>query len=90
MPRLSKEELAVTNRQELYRESLRNRMRNFRARAGARYMNVIMSPDVAIGLIYLRQQWGMKSNKEAMEAAVRFLTICTRSGLQVLPQSIDD
>lgn len=90
MPRLSRDELKDVDRKERHRQGMRERMRRYRDIAGGRYINTRLEPDIAMGMIYLKQQWGMKTNKEVMEAAVRFLTLCTRSGLQVLPQSIDD
>ena len=41
-------------------------------------------------LIYLRKEWGLTTDREVVEAAVRFLTICTRQGLTRLPQAVDD
>ena len=66
------------------------KQRRYRAKLGFRTINAALSPEIAAGLIYLRREWGMKSDREAVEAAVRFLTLCTRQGLTRLPQSIDD
>lgn len=66
------------------------RQRKYRRKQGGRLINATLSPEVAACLIYLRKQWGMESDREAVEAAVRFLTICTRQGLTRIPQSIDD
>lgn len=65
------------------------RQRKYRLTQGGRTLNATLQPDIAASLIYLRKQWGMKSDREAVEAAVRFLTICTRQGLTRLPQSLD-
>lgn len=64
------------------------RQRKFRRKVGGRSFNVTLGPDLAAALIYLRKQWGMNSDREALEASVRFLTICTRQGLTRLPQEI--
>lgn len=66
------------------------KQRKYRRKSGGRNINTTLSPDIAASLIYLRKQWGMQSDREAVEAAVRFLTICTRQGLTRLPQRIDD
>ena len=66
------------------------RQRKYRASMGGRGINAALPPDVAAGLIYLKAQWGMKTDREVVEAAVRFLSLCTRQGLTRLPQSIDD
>lgn len=64
------------------------RVRKYRLIRGGRTVNMTMEPDVAAGVIYLRKEWGMKTSSEVLSAAVRFLTICTRQGLQRLPQEI--
>ena len=64
------------------------RQRRYRRAQGGRTINTQLTPDIAACLIYLRKQWGMKTDREAMEAAIRFLTICTRQGLTRLPQEI--
>lgn len=64
------------------------RQRKYRLKHGSRTINTSLPPDIAACFIYLRKEWGMKSDREAMEAAVRFLTICTRQGLTKLPQEI--
>lgn len=66
------------------------RQRKYRRKQGGRTINTCLQPDVAACLIYLKKEWGMKTDREAVEAAVRFLTLCTRKGLTRLPQSIDD
>lgn len=66
------------------------RQQKYRRKQGGRLINATLAPDVAACLIYLRREWGMQSDREVMEAAVRFLSVCTRQGLQRLPQSIDD
>lgn len=66
------------------------KQRRYRAKMGGRNINTSLKPDVAACFIYLRNEWGMKNNVEVMDAAVRFLALMTRSGLQRLPQSIDD
>ena len=66
------------------------RMQKYRRTLGGRQMHMLMPPDVAAALIYLRKEWGMETNQEAAMAAIRFLALCTRQGLTRLPQSIDD
>ena len=66
------------------------RQRKYRRKEGGRTINTALSPDIAASLIYLRREWGMESDRETVEAAVRFLTLCTRQGLTRLPQGIDD
>jgi hypothetical protein len=66
------------------------RQRKYRRKEGGRTINTALSPDIAASLIYLRKEWGMESDREAVEAAVRFLTLCTRQGLTRIPQGIDD
>jgi malonyl CoA-acyl carrier protein transacylase len=66
------------------------RQRKFRAANGGRTLNTSLAPEIAAALIYLKKEWGMETDREAVEAAVRFLTLCTRQGLTRLPQSIDD
>jgi hypothetical protein len=66
------------------------RQRKWRRKNGGRGVNFYMSPEIAASVLYLRGQWGMETTQEVVDAALRFLTICTRQGLQRLPQSIDD
>lgn len=66
------------------------RQRKWRRKNGGRGVNFYMSPEVAASVLYLSSQWGMETTQEVIEAALRFLTICTRQGLTRLPQSIDD
>lgn len=66
------------------------RQRKWRRKNGGRGVNFYMPPEIAASVLYLSNQWGMKTNQEVIEAALRFLTICTRQGLTRLPQTIDD
>lgn len=66
------------------------RQRRWRAAKGGRSINWTTSPEVAASVIYLKKEWGMKTDTEVIEAAVRFLNLCTRQGLTRLPQSVDD
>jgi hypothetical protein len=70
--------------------TIAERQRKYRRKQGGRNINARLDPAVAACLIYLRKEWGMKTDRETVEAAVRFLTLCTRQGLTRLPQSIDD
>lgn len=66
------------------------RISKYRRARGGRQVNFTATPEVAAGIIYLQKQWGMESTQETVMAAVRFLVLMTRCGLQHLPQSIDD
>jgi len=66
------------------------RQAKFRRNRSQRQLHMAMTPEIAGCILYLRKQWGMQSNHEAAEAAIRFLTLCTRQGLTRLPQTIDD
>jgi hypothetical protein len=45
---------------------------------------------VSAAILYIRKEWGIESNREACQAAIRFLALCTRQGLTRLPQTLDD
>ena len=64
------------------------RQRKYRRKQGGRSINATLPPEIAAGLLYLRKEWGMQTDREVVEAAIRFLTICTRQGLTRLPQEI--
>lgn len=66
------------------------RQAKFRRNRGSRQMSFAMNPDTAASVLYLKKEWGMTSNQEVAEAAIRFLALCTRQGLTRLPQTIDD
>lgn len=66
------------------------RQRKYRLKEGGRAINTHLSPEIAASFLYLSKEWGMKTDREVMEAAVRFLTICTRQGLTRLPQTMSD
>jgi len=66
------------------------RQRKYRLKQGGRTINTRLSPEIAASFLYLSKEWGMQSDREVMEAAVRFLTLCTRQGLTRLPQTMDD
>lgn len=66
------------------------RQRKYRRTQGGRAVNVTLAPEVGAGFIYLKKEWGMKTDRELVEAAIRFLTICTRQGLTRLPQTLGD
>lgn len=65
------------------------KQRKYRLAHGGRTINTTLAPEIAASFIYLRKEWGMSSDREVMEAAIRFLTICTRQGLTRLPQELD-
>ena len=66
------------------------RQRKYRRKNGGRSVSYYASPDVGAAMLYLRKEWGFKTNQEIVDAAIRFLTVCTRKGLQRLPQTMDD
>lgn len=66
------------------------KQQRYRRKHGGRNINYTLAPEIAAGILYLRREWGMTTDREVLEAAVRFLTLCTRQGLTRLPQSIDD
>ena len=66
------------------------KQQRYRRKLSGRNINYTLPHDVAAGILYLRREWGMNTDNQVLEAAVRFLTLCTRQGLQRLPQSIDD
>lgn len=66
------------------------RISKYRRIRGGRQINLTATPEVAAGMIYLRNQWGMATDKEVVLASIRFLVLMTRFGLTKLPQTIDD
>ena len=66
------------------------RQRKWRRKNGGRSVSYYADPVVGASILYLRKEWGMQTNQQVIDAALRFLTLCTRQGLQRLPQSIDD
>lgn len=66
------------------------RQRKWRLKNGGRSVSYYASPAVGASMLYLKKEWGMETNQQVIDAALRFLTLCTRQGLQRLPQSIDD
>ena len=60
------------------------RVRRFRAKHGGTVINFTAHIEAAASVLYLRKQWGFKSNQQAVEAALRYLTIQTRRGLTKL------
>lgn len=53
---------------------------------GGRAINCRVDVVGAANIIYLRKEWGLKTDAEAVRAALRFLAVMTRCGLQRLPQ----
>lgn len=66
------------------------RQSKYRRTKATRALQLNCANEVAAALLYIRKEWGMETNKEAAEAAIRFLALCTRQGLTRLPQTIDD
>lgn len=66
------------------------RQQKFRRTRGTRQIQLGLDTDVSAAILYIRKEWGIESNREACQAAIRFLAICTRQGLTRLPQTLDD
>lgn len=66
------------------------RQRKWRRKNGGRAVSYYASPEIGASILYLKKEWGMKTHAEVVDAALRFLTICTRQGLTRLPQTLDD
>jgi hypothetical protein len=66
------------------------RQQKARRNRGTRQLQLALDADVSAAILYIRKEWGIESNREACQAAIRFLALCTRQGLQRLPQTIDD
>lgn len=66
------------------------RQSKWRRTRGMRQLHLDMTEETSAAILYIKKEWGMKSNAEAALAAVRFLALCTRQGLTRLPQTIDD
>lgn len=66
------------------------RQAKHRRKLGVRQVKLSMDAEVTAAMLYLRKEWGMETNREVCQAAIRFLALCTRQGLQRLPQTIDD
>lgn len=66
------------------------RQSRWRRKQGSRKVQVNLDPAVAAAILYIRREWGIPSNAEAVKASLRFLALCTRQGLTRLPQTIDD
>jgi hypothetical protein len=43
----------------------------------------------AASLVYIKNQWGFKTNVEAVQTAVRYLAVQTRKGLERIDLEID-
>ena len=66
------------------------RQRKWRRKNGGRAVSYYASPEIGASILYLKKEWGMRTHAEVVDAALRFLTICTRQGLTKLPQSLGD
>ncbi len=66
------------------------RQQKWRRSRGMRQLQLDLTAETSAAVVYIRKEWGMRSNKEAALAAIRFLALCTRQGLTRLPQSLDD
>lgn len=65
------------------------RQARWRAKHGSRMIRTDLPADTAAAMLYLRKQWGFKSHRELVNAAIRYLAIQTRKGLQRIDLEID-
>lgn len=65
------------------------RLRKHRAKIGGRSLSFYLEADAAVAMLYIRRQWGMRTYKEAVRAALLHLAKDTRSGLQKLELGIN-
>lgn len=65
------------------------RQARWKAKHGYRMVRAELSVEAAAALLYLRQQWGFKSNRELVNVAIRFLAVETRKGRERLELTID-
>lgn len=65
------------------------RQRKWRSQQGHRTIGAYtLHPEAAAALLYLRKSWNFTTNQECLEAALRYLAIQTRRGLQRLDLDI--
>lgn len=65
------------------------RQRRYRAAQGNRFLRYTLTIEAAAALLYLRKQWGFKSNYETTMVCLRYLAVQTRKGLQRIDLTID-
>ena len=53
----------------------------WRAKNGGRTITYHADAPTAAALIFLRRSWGFKSNRETVQAAIRYLAVLTRKGV---------
>lgn len=70
--------------------TLAERQLKWRRVHGVIQLTFPMTAETRADLLYIRREWGMRSDRQAVEAALRFLALLTRGGLQRLPQTMDD
>lgn len=61
----------------------------WRARHGSRMIRVDMPIGTAAAFVYLMKQWGFKSHRELVSAAIGHLAVQTRKGLKRIDLKID-
>ena len=66
------------------------RQQKWRRKNGGRSISYYVSPEVGAAMLYLKKEWGIRTNAQVVDAALRFVTICTRQGLTRLPQTLED
>jgi hypothetical protein len=74
------------------RERKRNveKQRRYRAANGFQFVYTQLSAPAGMALIYLKKQWGFKSTRMCVEAALKHLALETRDGLKRVRLTIDD
>lgn len=65
------------------------RQARWRAAHGSRQLKVNLSIETAAAIMYLKKQWGLKSDHEAAVVAIRALAVQTRKGLKKIELTID-
>lgn len=64
------------------------KQRAWRSRA-VRHANIQFDEVGAAALLYIKKQWGFRTNKEAVLVAVRHLAVETRQGLERIRLEVD-
>jgi hypothetical protein len=65
------------------------RQRRFRGKEGGRAVNCTLRADAAASMLYVKKTWGITTDAEAVNVALRFLAQETRKGLERLDLGFD-
>jgi hypothetical protein len=90
LPRYKPKDLRDRDTLEQHRENLRVRQRRWSAANGGRAINFRCDIESAASLLYLKKHWGFKTGPEAIKAALCFLMVVTRLGLQRVDARVYD